>query len=259
MSKLMRKLKKKVGDMMKFEERVLKHEFQLNDTDDEIIAYIRKNRYHIHKLSIQKVASDLYTVPNSVMRLAKKLGYNGFSELKVLIQQEDNSEEQISKAKIPTNVIKTIELINYDNLYEASKKMKTCKTIHFLGVGDSLSYCEMMVRHMRCIDKHAEYYQSYHDIDFQSRHCDKNDLLFIISASGENQRLIDVAKDAKERGVATISVTHFNKNGLSQVVDIPLYFYGEPRKVNGYNVNDRTGLMILLRELSEVFWRTYCV
>lgn len=244
---------------MKFEDRVLKYEFQLNDTDDEIIDYIRKNKYQINKLSIQKIASDLYTVPNSVMRLTKKLGYTGFSQLKVLIQQEENDENQIAKSQIPKNVIKTIELIDYNKLYDAAKKMKMCKTIHFLGVGDSLSYCEMMVRHVRCLDKRAEYYQSYHDIDFQSRHCDKNDLLFIISASGENQRLIEVAKDAKERGIITIGVTHFSKNGLSQVVDIPLYFYGEPRKVNGYNVNDRTGLMILLRELSEVFWRTYCV
>lgn len=244
---------------MKFEERVLKHEFQLNDTDDQIIDYIRVNKHRIHELSIQTVAKAVYTAPNSVMRLAKKLGYTGFSQLKVLIQDEDNEKELISKSKIPTNVIKTIDLIDYDKLYDAAKKMKSCKTIHFIGVGDSSSYCEMMVRHVRCLDKRAEYYQSYHDIDFQTSHCDKNDLLFIISASGENQRLIEVAKEAKERGVMTISVTHFNKNALSQIVDIPLYFYGEPRKVNGYNVDDRTGLMILLRELSEVFWRSYCV
>ena len=60
---------------MKFEERVLKYEFELNDTDDEIIEYIRKNRNNISKISIQKIASDLYTVPNSIMRLSKKLGY----------------------------------------------------------------------------------------------------------------------------------------------------------------------------------------
>ncbi|MBM6800560.1 MurR/RpiR family transcriptional regulator, partial [Coprobacillus cateniformis] len=145
--------------MMKFEDRVLKYEFQLNDTDDEIIDYIRKNRHQINKLSIQKIASDLYTVPNSVMRLTKKLGYTGFSQLKVLIQQEENDENQIAKSQIPKNVIKTIELIDYDKLYDAAKKMKMCKTIHFLGVGDSLSYCEMMVRHVRCLDKRAEYYQ----------------------------------------------------------------------------------------------------
>lgn len=108
--------------------------------------------------------------------------------------------------------------------------MKICKTIHFLGVGDSLSYCEMIVRHVRYLNKCAEYYQSYHDIDFQSRHCDKSDLLFIISASGENQWLIEVDKDTQERKLITIEVTHFSKNGLSQVIDRLLYFYGESKK-----------------------------
>ena len=59
---------------MKFEDRVLKYEFQLNDTDDEIIDYIRKNKQQINKLSIQKIASDLYTVPNSsTMSITKRI------------------------------------------------------------------------------------------------------------------------------------------------------------------------------------------
>lgn len=65
--------------------------------------------------------------------------------------------------------------------------------------------------------------------------------------------MIEAAKIAKERDLVTVSVTRFNKNELSQIVNVPLYFYGEPRQVNGYNVDDRTGLMVLLRELSEIF------
>ncbi len=244
---------------MKFEERVLKYEFELNDTDDEIIEYIRKNRNNISKISIQKIASDLYTVPNSIMRLSKKLGYTGFSQLKVLILEEEKDKDQIEKSRIPKNIIKTLELIDYDQLYDVAKKMKYCKIVHFLGVVDSYLYCEMMMRHLRCLDKRSECYQNYHDIDYATQHCDKNDLLFFISASGSNKRLIEAAKIAKERDLVTVSVTRFNKNELSQIVNVPLYFYGEPRQVNGYNVDDRTGLMVLLRELSEIFWRTYCV
>lgn len=60
---------------MKFEERILQQEFTLNDTDDTIVDYIRKNRNRLDKLSIQKVAEELYLVPNAIMRLCKKLGY----------------------------------------------------------------------------------------------------------------------------------------------------------------------------------------
>ena len=54
-----------------------------------------------------------------------------FSELKVLVQQESNFSENERISKIPANVIKTLELIDHDILYETGKKMKTCKTIHF--------------------------------------------------------------------------------------------------------------------------------
>ena len=67
---------------MNFEERVLRHEDQLNETDDDIVAYIRSHRQEIMKLSIQKIAADLFIAPNAVMRLSKKLEYSGFSELK---------------------------------------------------------------------------------------------------------------------------------------------------------------------------------
>lgn len=81
---------------MKFEERVLQQEFTLNDTDDAIVDYIRKNRNRLDKLSIQKVAEELYLVPNAIMRLCKKLGYKGFAEMKFLIKSEDNVTTNIS-------------------------------------------------------------------------------------------------------------------------------------------------------------------
>lgn len=242
---------------MKFEERVLKQEFKLNDTDDEIIAFIRNNRHALNTLSIQDIANEVYSVPNAIMRLAKKLEYTGFSQMKIMIEQENEEVERDNK--IPQNVSKTIELINYDALLTVALKMKKCKTVYFLGVGDSIYYCEMMANNLRCINKKAEYYHNYHEIDYRVTHCDEQDVLVFISATGENERLINVAKGALERGVCVISVTHFNKNSLSKICSNALYFWGEERRLDGYNVTDRTGLMILLRELSEVFWREYCI
>lgn len=66
---------------MKFEDRVILNELKFTDTDDQIIEYIRKNKVKILSQSIQDTAEQLYTVPNTIVRLSKKLGYNGFLEL----------------------------------------------------------------------------------------------------------------------------------------------------------------------------------
>ncbi len=50
------------------------NEDKLNDTDDQIVEYIRKNREEIGDISIQAMAKGLYTVPNTIVRFAKKLG-----------------------------------------------------------------------------------------------------------------------------------------------------------------------------------------
>ena len=70
----------------------MRHEDQLNETDDDIVDYIRSHRQEIMKLSIQKVAAELFIAPNAVMRLSKKLEYSGFSELKFSVQNEGEPE-----------------------------------------------------------------------------------------------------------------------------------------------------------------------
>lgn len=75
---------------MDFEKRVYEKEFNLNDTDDSIIEYIKSRRADIQNLSIQNIAKELFISPNAIMRTAKKLGYSGFSELKFSLQKENN-------------------------------------------------------------------------------------------------------------------------------------------------------------------------
>lgn len=245
---------------MNFEERVLFHEFQLNDSDDMIIEYIRKHKDELNHITIKQIASDNFTVPNTVMRLCKKLGYKGFAELKVLLAEENKKENQeIIYDRIPKSIAKTLDLIDYDQLLLVADKIKNAKTCHFIGVGDSRTSCDMMVKNLMCQDKSSVSYGDYHDIDYRVKRCHKKDILFFISVSGENSRLLEVAKEAKERGILIISMTHFCENSLSKLADISLFFWGEERKVNGYNVTDRLGLELLLRQLSEVFWRTYWI
>lgn len=248
---------------MKFEERVLEHEFQLNDTDDDIVDYIRGHRQDIMKLSIQKIADDLYIAPNAVMRLSKKLEYSGFSELKFSIQNESQPKDSgmtISAqllGQLPSNIVKTLDTIDVNILKKTAGMMKRARCCIFAGVGDSTYFCEMLGKNLRCLDCSVQFYQQIHDMFYAVRHGGKEDMLIVISARGENNRLIDLAREAKETGMPVVSITHFYENRLADEADVNLYFWGEDREVQGYNVTDRSGLMVLVRLLSEEFWQGY--
>ncbi len=248
---------------MKFEERVLEHEERLNETDDDIVDYIRSHRNDIMKLSIQKIADDLYIAPNAVMRLSKKLEYSGFSELKFSIQNESRPKDSgmtISAqilGQLPANIVKTLDTIDVNILKKTSAMMKRARCCIFAGVGDSTYFCEMLGKNLRCLDCSVQFYQQIHDMFYAVRHGCKEDMLIVISARGENDRLIDLAREAKDMGMPVVSITHFYENRLAREADINLFFWGEDREVQGYNVTDRSGLMVLVRLLSEEFWQGY--
>ena len=110
---------------------------------------------------------------------------------------------------------------------------------------------------MRCVDCNVQYYSQIHDMIYAVEHGHKDDIVIIISARGENQRLNELAKIASKKKMKVVSITHMKDNPLSSLAAYNLYFWGEHRTVQGYNVTDRIGLMLLIRMICEVFLRKY--
>lgn len=246
---------------MTFDERVRAVEDSLNETDDALLLYIRENREEILGLTIQKIASKLFIAPTSIMRFAKKLGYSGFAELKFSIQSELHPREATPGRQLmdmlPNNVVKTLDIIDPKQLEKASAMIHEAKGCILAGVGDSNPYCELLGKNLRCVDCNVQYYTQIHDMIYAVEHGAAEDLLIVISARGENERLVNLTKTAKKMGMRTISITHMKPNPLAAAAHCNLYFWGEHRTVQGYNVTDRIGLMLLIRLLSETYWRTY--
>lgn len=247
---------------MNFEKRIYTQEFSLNDTDDSIIEFIRKNRQDIQNISIHRMADYLCVSPNAIIRAAKKLGYSGFSELKFSLQKENDPEDPITAEhqvlkRLPQNIVKSLDVLDEKALQKLLEEMEAADKILFAGIGDSVYFCELFGRSLRCLDKKVEYYQQIHDIEYAAKHCTSNDLIVVVSASGTPPRLVKLAENARERSIKVFCITHYGKNPLSSVSDDQLCFWGEKNMVNGYNMTDRSGLMMLIRLICEEYWKKY--
>lgn len=131
---------------MRFEERAHKYEYKLNDTDDQIIEYIIKNKEAVVHSTIKKISSDLFTVPNTIMRLSKKLGYDGFSHMKNSIRTELEKGETPIENSTYQNIQKTFELIDEEVIRMSAKTIHDAKHVLFYAVGNSSDLCNTMVR-----------------------------------------------------------------------------------------------------------------
>lgn len=246
---------------MDFENRVRLREMRFTDTEDDIADYIRKNKAVMKQVSIQKISADLYTSPNAVMRFAKKLGYSGFSELKIALSNDENKMVKTLSRQLletlPNNIVRTLDTIDDELLHRVAILMHQARCCIFAGVGDSTYFCEILGKNLRCLECNVQYYQQIHDMVYAVQHGNETDLLVVISARGMNQRLNELAALAKEKGMTVVSLTHCAKNALEEIADVNLYFWGEERIVGGYNVTDRSGLIVLVRLLSEAFWNLF--
>ncbi len=246
--------------MLTFEERVYNIELKSNDTDDSIIEYIKNNRKEIQHISVQKIAKDLYISPNSIIRTSKKLGYSGFSELKFSIQNEDNPSEITTVEnrvfeKLPQSIIRSIDVLDETALDRLTDQMVDANKILIAGVGDSVYFCEYFGRYLRCLGKKTEYFAQIHDIEYFSNFYEEGDLVIIVSVTGESERLVKLAANLKKRceNLNVTCVTHFGENPLSILCDDQVCFWGDRRIVNGYNVTDRAGLLMLIKMICEMY------
>ncbi|MDN4071827.1 MurR/RpiR family transcriptional regulator [Fictibacillus terranigra] len=239
---------------MRFEERAYKYEYKLSDTDDQIIEYISHHKNKVVSLSIQALAAELFTVPNTITRFAKKLGYDGYSQLKNNLKEELQSET-VQENGPHVNLKKTIDLIDSEKLVQVIKWLQEAKRVLFFGVGDTAPFCEMMVKNLKVSGKKADFEIHRHETMHEINRMETDDVLFLISLSGETPQVLEMAALARERNVKIISLTHFKQTSLHRLAHLHLYCYAPREELNGYNITDRTPIMIILRALSETYWK----
>src|SRR5690606_205177 len=184
---------------MKFEERVQLHADRLNDTDDQIVDYIRQNRDRIGDISIQAMAETLYTVPNTIVRFAKKLGYRGFAEMKAALTLE-NREEEAPRLPVTGVIQKTYELLDSKSFLPAVRTSHRASRVCPYRVSYSASARQELAKHLRCVGKSAAFSPQRHEMLYQPNRCPQKALVFAISASAETRQVLEAVAAAKQKG-----------------------------------------------------------
>ena len=109
-----------------------------------VFTYLDKNKEEVIDLSVKELSDKTFVSTATVMRVAKKLGYSGFTELKYAIKQElDHRIEQTQTTKslevVKQNLLNEVS-ITKDNLPDDEVKkvaeiLKSKKRIHMFAKG----------------------------------------------------------------------------------------------------------------------------
>ncbi len=243
---------------MKLNERYNHYHGQLTENDEVIWGYIKGHREACAQMAINELADACHLSRTTVLRFAKKLGFTGYSELKVTLRQELEK-----KAPSSSSISQVIGLYN-DAITQI--RHRDCSDIFSLvdGAERIFVYSTGMVqssiaREMKRLFMGAGFL--FYEIRGQSetnqilRTIGPGDMVFMISYSGEARQTLSFAKSFKIRGVPIVSMTTLRDNPLAQLSDISLYIATEPVAFKGMAAYDSLTAFFIL---AEMLFLKYC-
>ncbi|MDF7681990.1 MurR/RpiR family transcriptional regulator [Lactobacillus sp. ESL0679] len=223
---------------MDFEDKVKLIYDELTDSEKDIVDYIRKNADGVSQTNIVDVAKQTLTSKSSVLRLAKKLGYYGYSELKYSLKATTAKKQKTSHDLIQNlqyDIKKTFEYVEQCNFRGLIEKMFNAKTLIVYATGFSQANCAREFANDLFILGLKNYFVSGEDnLAITAENLGKDDLIIIIGLSGNTQGIKDTINLLNMNHVPICSITRLSENYLNKHSQYNLYY--ETDRLPSFNV-----------------------
>lgn len=242
-----------------FHERISNTDISINNTEKRIIEYILENSNSFSSIKIMDIANNLYISANTIIRLCKKLGYSGFSELKYEIVNSrkihNNSTLANTHISIHNTILQTLSLNNSEVLNECASLMVEANKIIIFSLGLSQYPSLSFAKKLQYLNKLCLIPEDRDANLLFAQNLKEDDLAIVVSNSGNTDIIRKICSVIKTKNVPMISLTGFSQNILSQLSDIKLYAYLKEFHLDNNDLTSRIGFDIVLDLLFEEYCR----
>lgn len=230
-----------IGQLLSFEERINNYANTLTISERKIIEQLK-----LHKQPFLLSMNELSTLSSvsepSVVRLYRKLGYASYQELKVALAQEqvnndyspalnhneikdedlahvvfDKIADQLSIALTMTK-----DKINVEQMEQAVQIISQASRLFFFGQGLSGTVAEDGAHKFMRIGGTTIAVKDPHYQAIYANHMNNEDVVIVISHSGETVNIIEVVKMSQKNGAFVIVITSNSNTTLAKMADILL-------------------------------------
>lgn len=227
----------KFFDMLSYKARMVKRMYleeminaeysRLNENDILIWQYIQLNKRECCEIAIEDLAQKCCISRTTISRFTQKLGFTGFREFKVHLKMEWEQEQvktDVLLENVCDNYMKCIQMIKETDLEEVCSHIYHAKRLFAYGTGETQHAVTQMIKRMFMNVKRffvtlygkTELMMTIEDLS-------EEDMVIMISLSGENELAVQAAKKLKARGVYTLSITRLSDNTLARLCSKNLY------------------------------------
>lgn len=218
-------------------------ETHFSQSEAIILDYILQQGEAIENQTVAQIAKATFTSAPLLVRIAHKLGFEGWSEFKKAFLEEMHYmyASQDIDASIPflvsddfstiaENILTlheetiqdTRKLLKHDDLMQALSLIRKAEEIDMYAKSSRMLLAESFMQKMFTINCKVNVSQISGDDMLQAAMSDDTHCAIVISYSGETENILKVVRKLKEKKTSIIAITSISDSTLSQLADVSL-------------------------------------
>nr|WP_242551032.1 MurR/RpiR family transcriptional regulator [Enterococcus ureilyticus] len=182
----------------------LAEKYQLNKTESQILTYMNDHRVELKNLGIREIAKKSFVSTATIINMAKKMNFTGYSELVFYISEFNLNQERLEKHDV---------VAAYGEPFLGLLKKYQEKNIMILGSGFSQNLANYFAEYLNLYgfratsNSHLEFLRKSHKDDV---------LLIFISNSGNTGRMFELAEIAQTNELESICFVGSDQSAISK-------------------------------------------
>ncbi|MGC6173190.1 MurR/RpiR family transcriptional regulator [Lacrimispora sp. 38-1] len=198
----------------------------LTEIEDTVLRYMISHMDSMLKMGVRGVAKENFTSTSTIMRLTKKLGYNGFVDMYYkLLPLVEQAQDHVSTDLQFINSFCSNSILkynSYEDIKEFARRLCQLKSgyVFLYATGFSAIPLEYLTKKLLVLGIKCIYSNGMDSIGVFENNLEHMEMLVVVSRSGETRWVADRVKTAAENGIYTVSFTNEAKNRVSSMTDM---------------------------------------
>ncbi|PLW76629.1 SIS domain-containing protein [Cohaesibacter celericrescens] len=235
----------------------------LTDTEARLAQVLTEYEFLEEKTPIKEIATKAEVSEALVVKVAKKMGFNGFSELKsaILGYRKGHSADLYSEISpddglksIATKVFRTsvqaleetLAILDIDAVERAAQALAKANHVDIYGVGGSAQIGRDVSHKFLRIGRRFTVQDDSHMMMMSASVLTKQDVVLAISHSGTTTAVLEGADYAKSNGATIIALSNYDRSPLAEIADITLASTAQGGPLLGENAAARVAQLNIL-------------
>ncbi|MDO4680238.1 MAG: MurR/RpiR family transcriptional regulator [Aerococcus sp.] len=243
---------------MNFEQHLRLHYDELSEMEKDMARYLHQYPEQVVDMTIVELGETLLSSKSSILRLAKRLGFHGFSEMKYVIKESLNQqtftpEDLVSHLK--EEIHQTFQYSEQTNFQPILDQLKRAQTVIIYATGFTQTNYSQDFSNDLFLSGRPNYLLSGEtNFAMIAETLTARDFVIVTSLTGETPGIRETLKLLEINQVPLLSVTQFGKNYLSDHANYHLYYEITP--LPSHIIHGATS-MIALNVILTILARKY--